>query len=65
MLSLDEFDKHLSCYKSVMQLKEITLSIFYKQFKMTYDGNSANFLKVYQYFKSNSKHLHNIQLNLF
>ena len=62
MLSLEEFDIHLDNYQKVMELKEITLTVFFKQFKMTYSGNQSNFMKVYQYFKQNSRHLHNVQL---
>lgn len=54
-LTLEQFDKHLDNYLKATR-KYFTDEIFYKQFKMVYDGNSKDFLDTYVRFKKDSRH---------
>lgn len=61
-ITLAEFDTILKNYLYVMEIKNLTLKIFYKQFKLSYYGAYSDYWKTYNYFKRNSIHLR--QLNL-
>jgi hypothetical protein len=56
MITLVDFDTHLDNYLKATR-KEINMQIFYLQFKMLFNGNSADFIKTYNEFKKNSRHV--------
>lgn len=56
-MGLREFDVHLDNYIKVMQIKVVTLKIFYKQYTFCFYKTDPDFLKRYKYFKQNSRHL--------
>jgi hypothetical protein len=63
-ITLNEFDTILKNYIYVMGIKNLTLKIFYKNFKLAYYGAYSDYWKTYQYFKQNSRHLKQLQLEV-
>ena len=62
-MTLEEFDKHLDSYLKITE-KDLTQQLFFWQFRLCYSGEDADFLKIYKYYKENSKHFKCKQLTM-
>lgn len=62
-ISLEEFDNYVENYSKITH-RDITPQLYYEQFKMCFNGNGCDFVKLLRYFRKNSRHFHNKQLDL-
>lgn len=63
-ISLKEFDEILGRYIYVMEIKNLTLKTFYRQFKLCYYGAYSDYWKTYNYFKQNSRFMKQLSLGV-